>query len=95
MNETDQQVQVGFALYGRVQGVGFRWWACRTGHQLGLRGTVRNRGDGAVEVHVAGEPSDVARLAKCLGEGPPLARVDRVESIPSTHSLPPTFRMLP
>ena len=37
-------------ILGDVQGVGFRFFAERRANQLGLRGWVRNRYDGAVEV---------------------------------------------
>ena len=36
-------------VHGRVQGVGFRWFVTRNAKDLGVRGTVRNRPDGAVE----------------------------------------------
>ena len=42
---------------GRVQGVGFRFTALNTANRYGLTGTVRNRGDGAVEI-IAQGPAD-------------------------------------
>lgn len=72
--------QVGFLVHGRVQGVGFRWWACRTARSLGLAGTVRNRVDGTVEVRARGSRTALADLEKRLHEGPRPAAVRRVET---------------
>ena len=85
--------RAGFRISGRVQGVGFRWWTVREARRLGLRGTVRNRPDGTVEVHAAGPDAVLARFAERLREGPPHARVERVDSVPSTCALPPDFRV--
>lgn len=60
---------------GRVQGVGYRWFARQAGRELGLTGKVRNLPDGRVEVHAAGEPEQLARLVDRLREGPPASRV--------------------
>lgn len=69
----------GYRVEGRVQGVGFRWWARKTATALGLRGRVRNLMDGSVEVRAAG-PSDVlSRLESDLQRGPGPANVTSVE----------------
>jgi acylphosphatase len=47
---------VRLRITGRVQGVGYRFWATRTAASLGLRGWVRNRTDGGVEALVMGAP---------------------------------------
>jgi acylphosphatase len=62
-------------IEGRVQGVGYRWFARQAGRELGLTGKVRNLPDGRVEVHAAGDPDQLARLIDRLREGPPAARV--------------------
>ena len=65
---------------GRVQGVGFRWFVSRNAEDLGVRGTVRNRADGAVEVVLqADEPQPVADLMERIRRGPPGSRVEEVE----------------
>jgi len=66
-------------IAGRVQGVGFRLWAERAAAVLGLDGWVRNRRDGTVEAVFAGPPERVEEMIRRCHEGPPLARVDRIE----------------
>jgi acylphosphatase len=69
-------------VQGRVQGVGFRWFTARAAEQLGLRGWVRNRSDGAVELCIEGPTSALAALRAAVSQGPAGARVDRVEELP-------------
>ena len=66
------------AIHGRVQGVGFRWWAERTARGLGLSGWVRNRRDAWVEAHVEGEARAVEAFEQGCQQGPRGARVERV-----------------
>ena len=86
--------QRGFRVRGRVQGVGFRWWARRRAADLGLRGTVRNRPDGTVEVHAAGELETLEAFAAELEVGPRSARVAGVEGFRSDGSLPSQFEII-
>jgi len=89
-------MQRGFRITGRVQGVCFRVWARATANELGLRGTVRNREDGSVEVHTVGSPGVVSDFEARLWEGPAAAVVDGVEVFKSTGQLPPSpFQLLP
>jgi acylphosphatase len=68
-----------YRVTGRVQGVGFRAWVVRQAAELDVRGWVRNRADGSVEL-LASAPGDVHLvLEQRLGEGPRFARVDRVD----------------
>lgn len=66
-------------IRGRVQGVGYRYWAVGRARALGLRGWVRNRSDGSVEA-VADGPQDAldAFIAACQ-VGPRAARVTSVD----------------
>ncbi|HLJ63806.1 MAG TPA: acylphosphatase, partial [Stellaceae bacterium] len=63
---------------GRVQGVGYRAWTVREARKLALRGFVRNRQDGSVEILVMGEASALERMIKACHYGPPTSRVDTV-----------------
>ena len=64
---------------GRVQGVFFRAWAAEQARALGVAGWIRNASDGSVEAHLEGDESAVQQLAELLHEGPPGARVLRVD----------------
>ncbi len=68
-----------FEVFGRVQGVGYRFFVWRRASELGLRGWVRNRPDGSVEVLAGGEPELLDELGQQLARGPRWARVDRLE----------------
>lgn len=73
---------VRFRVTGRVQGVLFRASARQVGEGLGLRGWVRNRGDGAVEGHLQGDGATVAAMLDWCREGPPGAVVERLTHEP-------------
>lgn len=67
-------------VYGRVQGVGFRFFVVDEAEQLGLVGWVRNRPDGrSVELWAEGPRSALERLQDRVRVGPPGAWVERVE----------------
>ena len=63
---------------GRVQGVGYRYFAMRNASQLGLTGYVRNLGDGRVEVIAEGEKDLIQHFTEILKKGPGFSRVDEV-----------------
>lgn len=50
----DDKVRKHIFFYGRVQGVGFRYYSVNKARQLGLTGWVRNLYDGSVEMEVQG-----------------------------------------
>ena len=64
---------------GRVQGVFYRAGAVSEGRRLGLKGWVRNEGDGTVALHLQGDPSVVDAMLDWCRIGPSAARVTRVE----------------
>jgi acylphosphatase len=63
---------------GRVQGVGFRFFAERAARELNLRGWVRNLPDGSVEAVAEGEEDALMRFVERLRQGPLGARVASV-----------------
>jgi acylphosphatase len=72
-----------FVITGRVQGVGFRWFAEREAAMLGIGGWVRNRENGSVEVMATGTREQLAALHARLRQGPRAARVDDVAVSPA------------
>lgn len=64
---------------GRVQGVGFRFFAERAARELGLGGWVRNLPDGSVETFAEGADEAVGRYIEKLRRGPLASRVDAVD----------------
>ncbi len=64
---------------GVVQGVGFRKFTQDRAVHLQLSGTVRNLPDGRVELHVQGEQQNIETLISNLKQGPPRAKVSKVE----------------
>ncbi|HUR93396.1 MAG TPA: acylphosphatase [Gemmatimonadales bacterium] len=69
-----------FLIAGRVQGVGFRWYAAHQARALGVAGFARNLEDGRVEVlATASDAGALARLEALLRAGPAQARVDSLE----------------
>ncbi|QTU82496.1 acylphosphatase [Carnobacteriaceae bacterium zg-C25] len=75
-------IKVALRVYGRVQGVGFRWGTQRVAHEIGgLTGRVWNNDDGSVGIHVQGK--DAMAIKQFISEikrGPmPMAIVEQVD----------------
>lgn len=71
------KVRKHFCFSGRVQGVGFRFQACRLAQSLGLTGYVLNLNDGRVEMEAQGEETLVWDLLSALNHQPYI-RIDDV-----------------
>jgi acylphosphatase len=63
---------------GRVQGVGFRYYVCRTARALGITGWVKNNPDRTVSLEAFGPRASLNDLVKRISVGPTRARVDNV-----------------
>lgn len=84
-----------YRITGTVQGVGFRWWTRKSASDMDLRGTVRNAGDGSVEVEVEGESETLERFEQVLARGPTHARVRALkQEEPGDHPLPHGFEII-
>ncbi|MGI6037882.1 MAG: acylphosphatase [Limnochordia bacterium] len=65
-------------IKGRVQGVGYRMYACRHGRALGLTGFVQNQYDATVLVVAEGERQVLEIFLQILRKGPAWAHVTGV-----------------
>lgn len=79
--ESDGDVErLSATVIGRVQGVGFRWWARSAAERMGLTGWVMNGPDErSVELVAEGPRAALDEFERRLREGPPGAVVDRVD----------------
>ncbi len=68
-----------FIVRGRVQGVGFRYFALRRARDLALTGTVRNLPDGSVEAVAEGSLDAIAGFRAELEHGPSYSHVTSVD----------------
>jgi len=66
-------------LWGRVQGVGFRFAAREEARRLALTGWVRNADDGSVEAYAEGAPERLEAFYAWLRRGPPGSAVERTD----------------
>ena len=80
--EVGAMVERGYRIAGRVQGVGFRWWARGVAVELGITGIVRNDPDGSVTIIARGGRAALDLFEGRLKKGPPFSRVDQIEYVP-------------
>jgi len=75
-----------YRIRGRVQGVGYRYFALDSALRLGVRGYVRNLPGGDVEAVAEAEGDALAQFRAELERGPALSRVVEVveEELPAT-----------
>jgi acylphosphatase len=79
-NKMADKAHLSTTVYGRVQGVLFRYFVQNEANELGLKGYVRNLASGdAVKVQAEGERRQLNKLLEQLKVGPPGARVERVQ----------------
>lgn len=69
-------------VYGKVQGVGYRFFCKKRARELGIEGYALNLADGRVEVLICGDESSVEQMVKSLNEGPVFSQVLGVDVEP-------------
>lgn len=79
MGKAEKNLARKFLLSGRVQGVGFRFFAEGWARRLGVRGYVKNLWDGKVEIYAIGDEVRLNEFKRQLAEGPRSARVTSIE----------------
>ena len=66
-------------IHGKVQGVGYRFFATRVARRLGLKGSIQNNRDGSVDAVVEGEKNAIDDWIEELKEGPRYAEVTKID----------------
>lgn len=69
-------------ISGRVQGVGYRYYARECARDIGITGYVRNAPDGRVEAVIVGTREACDEMLYALERGPRGGRVDDVSALP-------------
>lgn len=69
---------VSIQVYGKVQGVGFRYHTRKAAQRFGVNGFVKNQVDGTVYVEAEGEELAVDLFCDWCRNGPDWARVTDV-----------------
>src|SRR5262245_24642888 len=73
-----QMVAKDFVISGRVQGVGYRYFAQDAAARRGIRGYARNLFNGDVEVHAEGDAAALQLFKQDLQRGPRMSNVTKV-----------------
>lgn len=79
------------AVHGHVQGVYFRDTCRREAQRVGVTGWVRNDPEGSVTALFEGSATAVDQMVAWCHEGPPRARVDRVDVVEAAAEGAATF----
>lgn len=67
-------------IYGKVQGVGFRYYAHRKAQELDIKGSIQNKSDGSVYIDAEGEEENIEQFITWCKDGPKWARVSKIET---------------
>lgn len=70
---------VAIRIYGRVQGVGFRYHTQQIAQKLNINGLVKNMMDGSVYIEASGTESDMDQFILWCHNGPKWAYVEQVD----------------
>jgi len=76
---------VSIEVFGRVQGVGFRYYTQKKAQELELKGFVKNTPSGSVVIEAEGDEAALDKFILWCHTGPSWARVQEVKY----YSMPP------
>ena len=71
-------IQYEIKISGKVQGVGFRYFAHQKAIEIGIAGWVKNSRDGGVLIIAQGDETDLNTFIDFLQIGPARARIDNL-----------------
>ena len=71
-------MQKHLLIFGKVQGVGFRYWLYKEAIQRNIDGWVKNKISGEVEALLVGNDVKINKLIKLCEKGPATSEVTKV-----------------
>lgn len=71
-------IQYEINVWGRVQGVGYRYFVHQKANEMGITGWVKNAVDGSVIIVAQGIEAELKTFIDFLYIGPTRSRVDRI-----------------
>lgn len=76
----ENKKHLNIKVFGKVQGVGFRFNTRNVADKLDLTGFVRNEPDGSVYIEVEGGEELLGKFVSWCENGPEFAKVKRIET---------------
>lgn len=74
-----QKIRIYLKIFGRVQGINYRWFVIDTAKNSGITGWVRNCSDGSVELQAQGMAKDLKDFENALKNNHPIATIRKIE----------------
>lgn len=71
--------RISLKVFGRVQGVGYRYFTRKLANSYGITGYVKNTSDNAVIIEAKGSDLAIQYFLKNLSKGPSTAKVEKIE----------------
>ena len=75
------KVQYELTISGRVQGVGYRYFAVQKANEMRITGWVKNAVDGSVIIIAQGIEEEIETFIDFLYIGPTRSRVDQISKV--------------
>lgn len=77
--EKSKNLRFRATIYGKVQGVGFRYFVLENSKLVNVTGWVRNRFNGTVEIVSEGKKSNLEEFLTILNQGSSSSNISKVE----------------
>ena len=78
MNLNKDLKSIKITVYGRVQGVGFRYSTLHTAKNFNVSGFVKNQIDGSVYIEAEGKSQNLDLFIDWCKRGPSYSRIDNI-----------------
>jgi len=93
-SEKGMKKSLSIHVYGKVQGVGFRFYTNKKANELGVNGFVKNMRDGSVRIEAEAEDVVMEEFLSWVKHGPEWARVSKVnvQDVPAQDHIGFTIR---